>query len=90
MDEAYRKAPDVRIPMLLLYGAKDQVIPRAPIRRIIERLKGPFTVAYYPQGYHMLMRDLRAKTVLSDVASWIENRYRALPSGHDSGWGDDL
>ncbi len=87
MDEAYRKADQVRVPVLYLYGAKDQVIPRAPVHDVVSRLQAPFTLAYYPNGYHMLMRDLRARTVLEDINSWLENRYRVLPSGYDC-WGD--
>lgn len=86
MDEAYLSVPKVKAPMLLLYGGRDQVIPRMPISRAIAQIKAPLTVAYYPDGYHMLLRDLRAKVVLADIASWISNRYKVLPSGYDEDW----
>ena len=34
-------------------------------------------------GYHMLMRDLDAAVVMSDIAGWIAERRAPLPSGAD-------
>lgn len=85
MDAAYDAALRVRVPVLLLYGAKDQIIPKAPIeavaRRLPERLK---RVALYANGWHLLYRDLQADVVHRDVAAWIADRGAALPSGADA------
>ena len=72
-------------PLLILYGERDQIIPRAPTREMIARLpKGDrVTVALYPHGYHMVLRDLEAKTVWNDVLHWIDDRDAPLPSGAD-------
>ena len=40
-------------------------------------------IAWYPQGYHMLLRDLDAPLVMKDVAAWIADRATPLPSGAD-------
>jgi len=40
-------------------------------------------IALYAEGYHMLLRDLRAETPLADIAHWIADRARPLPSGAD-------
>lgn len=73
MDEA-RQAP-VRLgrppPILFLYGAKDQVIPKAPTEAVINALGDHARVKRYDRGYHMLLRDLEAETVWSDVLDWI-------------------
>ena len=40
-------------------------------------------VARYQAGFHMLLRDLQAATVLADIAAWIGDPATALPSGAD-------
>ena len=40
-------------------------------------------MALYPDGYHMLLRDLHAQVVLQDIVNWVADRHAALPSGHD-------
>jgi hypothetical protein len=40
-------------------------------------------VAYYPQGYHMLLRDLNGDVVWRDVAAWIGDHSALLPSGDE-------
>jgi hypothetical protein len=42
-------------------------------------------VAYYPNGWHMLMRDLHGADVIHDVVTWIADRGAPLPSGADRG-----
>ncbi len=64
-------------PLLLLYGEKDQIIPRAPTEAVLKVLqtKAPAIateVHVYPKGYHMLLRDLNAAVVWKDVVSFID------------------
>jgi acylglycerol lipase len=40
-------------------------------------------VAIYPQGYHMLLRDLQAPTAWKDIVAWINASPDKLPSGAD-------
>jgi alpha-beta hydrolase superfamily lysophospholipase len=78
MDQA-RNAPDaIRTapPILLLYGAHDQIIPAGPTQAVIAGLmaKAPkvaFEVKRYEQGWHMLLRDLEGEAVDRDIADWI-------------------
>lgn len=81
MEEAYQAAEEVRVPVLLLYGAKDEIIPEEAVRKMAGHIKAPLTIAYYGKGYHMLLRDLQAETVYRDVAVWITDREMPLPSG---------
>ncbi len=90
MDDAYRNIEQVKKPVLVLYGANDEVIPADAVTGAIGRITAPYTVAYYPKGYHMLLRDLQGEVVLGDIVSWIEDRYKPLPSGSDMGWRDDM
>ena len=86
MDAALEAAPSIRAPMLVLYGAHDEIIPKAPTALMLDRLAGPRAVAVYPDGYHMLMRDLQANVVDEDLAAWIAAPGAPLPSGHDRDW----
>lgn len=81
--------PPGAAPVLLLYGAKDELIPRGPTERAVCRM-GAATgaasgagarAALYRDGYHMLLRDLGAATVHADVLSWIDDAAAPLPSG---------
>jgi alpha-beta hydrolase superfamily lysophospholipase len=84
MDRAYAAAPQVRVPTLLLYGAKDQIVPRRPIEEVARRLPpAVHRLAYYENGWHMLFRDLGRHIVHRDVIAWIGDRTAPLPSGAD-------
>lgn len=77
MERGYRAADRVRLPVLLLYGEKDDVIPRQPVEDVMAALPGAERVVRYPNGYHMLLRDLQAENVWRDVAAFVNG---ALPS----------
>lgn len=85
MDDALAAAPKVRTPMLFLYGDHDELIPRESTREFLAMLPGdePRRVAFYPKGYHMLLRDLEADVVRHDIETWVANPEVALPSGAD-------
>jgi len=84
MDTALAAAPRVRAPLLVLYGARDEVIPKRPTRLMIQRLAGPHRFAFYGEGYHMLLRDLQAETVWRDVLAWVLDTAATLPSAADA------
>ena len=81
MDEALAAAPGTRTPTLVLYGARDEIVPRDATLRMLAGLSAPHRVARYPEGYHMLLRDLQAERVWRDIAAWIGDRSAPLPSG---------
>ena len=82
MDEALSSVRDLDQPVLVLYGAHDQIIPKEPVAKLVARLvAGDARVAVYGEGYHMLLRDLSAENVRTDIAAWITDPTRPLPSG---------
>ena len=85
MESAHKAAPNLsaNIPMLLTYGAKDIVIPKNGVRRTAKILPPHVRTAYYPGGYHMLLRDLQAETVFEDVLAFLKNPNADLPSNVD-------
>ena len=87
MDAALASAPRIEAPLLVLYGGKDEIIPKGPIRRFVGALppecRHHARLAWYEDGYHMLMRDLEAPVVIADIASWALAPTAPLPSGAD-------
>lgn len=83
MEEAYQSAGALDMSVLLLYGARDEIIPPEAVRGLAASLKAPARVVYYKNGYHMLMRDLQAETVWRDIAAWIAAPAAPLPSGEE-------
>jgi len=87
MSEALEAAPRLRARAFLLYGAKDEIIPPPPTLRFWQGLPAqPVEIqrrALYGNGWHMLLHDLGAEQVLTDIEAWIEKPTAALPSGAD-------
>jgi alpha-beta hydrolase superfamily lysophospholipase len=84
MDRAMADAGKLKRPVLVLYGENDEVIPEEPVEEFLARLLLSDTdaqAAFYPHGYHMLLRDLDADVVLDDIASFVADPEAPLPSG---------
>jgi alpha-beta hydrolase superfamily lysophospholipase len=78
MDEAYDSPSRLNnVPLLLMYGGNDQIIPKRPTEHVISKLGPNATVKFYPKGYHMLLRDLDGGARWSDVALWIAQQVRS-------------
>ncbi len=87
MDDATAAAPLLHCPTLVLYGAKDEIIPAKSLWKAVaslpDRASGKQRAGFYPNGYHMLTRDLQANVVIDDIAAWIAHPELPLPSGAD-------
>ena len=88
MDAALDAASTVQQPLLILYGEKDDLIPRRPNRALVAalpKLDGQQQrLALYPGSYHMLLRGLDAETILTDIIAWVAKPDLVrLPSGAD-------
>lgn len=83
MDHALSIPPPAGLPTLILYGARDQVIPKLPTCRwLAARPVSPVhRLAIYSEGWHLLTRDLQAEAVHADIAAWLLEPARTLPSG---------
>jgi alpha-beta hydrolase superfamily lysophospholipase len=84
MDQAGNAVSRIRLPTLVLFGAHEEVLPRSAVMSFLAHLpEGPIRVALYPNGFHMLLRDLGGEIVARDVLAWIEDRSAPLPSGDE-------
>lgn len=83
MGAALANIERVRVPTLALYGAHEEVLPPLPVAEAVrDFLRHPNArVAVYPNGYHMLLRDLQAAVVVEDIKRWMDDHAAPLPSG---------
>ena len=81
MDKASAAAPRFHAPALFLYGGHDELVPpRATVVTWRALPPGPIR-AFYPKGYHLMLRDKDRATPIGDILSWIRDPQAALPSG---------
>ena len=80
MEKAFKAADRAPPNTLVLYGSKDQIIPRPSVERTVARLPSTIQTVEYPEGYHMLTRDLQAQRVWSDIAAFINDPTAIVPS----------
>jgi alpha-beta hydrolase superfamily lysophospholipase len=80
MQHASKRIGRIRAPTLYMYGAHDRMIPKAAAFAAAARLGENGRTAYYPEGWHLLDRDLHADRVLQDVVSFVRDPRAPLPS----------
>jgi alpha-beta hydrolase superfamily lysophospholipase len=86
MDAARYSAGRVRMPYLMLHGLGDRIVPREPVRAAIEVMprRADSKLAFYREGYHLLLRDKDGPVVAADIVVWMSDHEAALPSGADA------
>ena len=86
MDDARASAARVREPYMMMYGLADRIVPQAPVKAAIEIMppRADSKLAFYKNGYHLLMRDKAGPAVTADVVVWISDHEAKLPSGADA------
>ncbi|WP_428377734.1 alpha/beta fold hydrolase [Lichenicoccus sp.] len=83
MTRAAASALGARGRVLMAYGAHDDLVPAGAMAATWARLPPQVRRAYYPHGYHLLMRDGGRDAVIADIVSWTRDPGRPLPSGAD-------
>jgi alpha-beta hydrolase superfamily lysophospholipase len=83
MDEVSDAQQDFDVPVLILYGAHDLIVPALPVCRWVASLDAgdSWQLAVYPSGWHLLLRDLGRAAAISDVTAWLTQPDADLPSG---------
>jgi alpha-beta hydrolase superfamily lysophospholipase len=87
MDLALAATAHLHAPSLFLYGGKDELVPPRAVLAAwsaLPRDRGSAVrLAYYPPGYHLLLRDQARARRLADVIAWMRHPAAPLPSGAD-------
>jgi acylglycerol lipase len=74
MEQAWRAAPNVALPTLVLYADGDEVVPAGPIAKASRAMPGVKRVTCFNDGYHMLLRDLKAQRTWREIENFIAGR----------------
>ncbi len=83
MDSAQTSAPALRGPTLVLYGGHDELVPEKATAAAWRETPASARRGFYPDGYHLLLRDKERDIPIEDVIGWIEHPDLPLPSGAD-------
>jgi alpha-beta hydrolase superfamily lysophospholipase len=84
MDRGLASAGEAPLPVLLVYGENDQIVPPEPVARFAAGMSGPVRIAVYPESYHMVLRDLSREVPLGDIATFMLGPTAPLPSGNEA------
>ncbi len=83
MDAALAAAPHFHGRALFLYGGHDQLIPAKATAATWRALPPGPVRAFYPAGYHLMLRDHERMTPIEDIIAWMRRPDTPLPSGAD-------
>jgi alpha-beta hydrolase superfamily lysophospholipase len=73
MKWTHNHACDLKIPLLILYGEADRLVPPAGSRKFFENVNLNDKELYvYPGGYHEPHNDTEHQTVLNDLERWLQ------------------
>jgi acylglycerol lipase len=84
MDRAKAAAPRFHAPSLFLYGGHDELVPPRATAATWGALPVGPVKAFYPNGYHLLLRDKERAVAIGDVLAWIHHPDEKLPSGAET------
>jgi len=84
MSAAQEAAPNVHGRVLILAGRRDQLVPPRATATAWSHLPPSVRRAFYPHGYHLLLRDTDRALVAADILAWLAAPDAWLPSGADA------
>lgn len=84
MSDAYAESDRLATRSLVMFGDNEEVLAPEAVDALLSRLQpGVPVIARYPEGWHLLLRDLNGRIVVDDIAAWITDPKAPLPSGAD-------
>ena len=85
MDDALAAAAHMPGPALFQYGGHDALVPKDAALAAWRALPRGAAIrrAYYPNDYHLMLRDLDRAAPLGDIIAWVRDPDARLPSGAD-------
>jgi alpha-beta hydrolase superfamily lysophospholipase len=87
-----RTATGEAAPVLILYGAQDQLVPPRAVREALRDLPSgsPIRIGIHRRGYHLLLSDRNREAVVRDITAFIAAPDGPIPSGADRNLADWL
>lgn len=75
MDRAFAASARLETKVLVLRGSRDEIVPPRAVGAMLDELRmEDCTEIYYPDGWHLLLRDLQRETVWEDILAWLRNQ----------------
>ena len=66
------QAPDFPLPVLVVHGGADRMVPPDGSRRFVAQVRHPdATLLEIPGAYHALLADLDQERVLVAIGDWV-------------------
>jgi acylglycerol lipase len=81
MDQAAAAAPHFHARALFLYGGHDELVPPRATAATWRALPAGPVLAFYPNAYHLMLRDKERATPIGDILAWMRDPDAPLPSG---------
>lgn len=79
MGEGWDATDEIAGDFLVVYGAKDDIIPVKKIRKAAKRLSGEVDTRVYDDGWHLILADNARAAPLADIADWALARADREP-----------
>ena len=75
MDLVEEKAGDIRLPLLIMHGTDDRLVPSSGSEKLASLVSSEdVTLKLYPDLYHEIFNEPEREAVLSDVCQWLQAR----------------
>jgi alpha-beta hydrolase superfamily lysophospholipase len=84
MTDAQAASAHLHGRVLILSGRRDQLVPGHAAAAAWAKLPPDVRRAFYPNGYHLLLRDRDRALVIADILAWLDRPGAWLPSGADA------
>jgi alpha-beta hydrolase superfamily lysophospholipase len=76
------RAPELRVPFLLLHGRDDRIVDPAGSQRFFAHATAPERAfCLYPGMYHEILNEVDREKVFADIDSWLSGRMDAQLAG---------
>ncbi len=79
MDGAIERAQGLTIPAFVAYGGKDEVIMADGLACYMARVPDGVRYRFYPDGYHLILRDKGRAPVIADIATFFDDAGAIAP-----------
>ncbi len=77
-----KRAPELRVPFLLMHGRDDQIVDPAGSQQFFARATAPDRAfCLYPGLYHEIFNEIERERVFQDIESWLTQRTDAQLTG---------
>lgn len=78
-DRASDQAPTIRVPTMLLFGGRDEAIPRVSINHLRAHLDERVSWHFYPDAPHLLLQGHQWQRQACDILSWLDRNGSLTP-----------